>query len=55
MWQALAQLARVQRARGNTEQANANLSRARILVESIAARTPENLRAQFLENASKAL
>lgn len=51
LWQALALLAQVQARRGNAAEAENYRTAARTRIESIAARTPEHLRAGFLKMA----
>lgn len=51
LWQVLGWMARVQEKRGQSADAAALRAQARTCVESIAARTPETLRASFLKQA----
>ncbi len=55
LWQILAASARLQEARGDAERAVLDRAQARELIAFIAARTPENLRAGFLERARRDL
>lgn len=55
LWQILAASARLQDARGDAERAVLDRAQARELIAFIAARTPENLRAGFLERARRDL
>lgn len=52
LWQVLAALSRLEAARGNSELAADFRARAQALIESIAARTPEEYRSRFMERAT---